>query len=367
MAKEEFIFNVNTLVGCNYSILRELKREYKVEKQYRNKFFWSQMASMTTTGLSYFDKMRYDSLSKNLEIIKPPIYILGHWRSGTTLLHNLLCSFKGTVYPTTYHSVFPNNIFFLRGLIKQIMQYYLPEKRLVDRLRMHVDLPQEEDFGLGNEAGYSFYYWFYFPKDHQRITNEFLFLPSEDQLRNKIYRERYIRFIERCIMHLGGDQYVAKNPPNTARIPFLMDLFPESRYIYIERNPYEVLISSFRFFKGFLKTLQLQDIDDDSLWDFIYDTYVTLYNKYQEDKKLIPPSNLVELKYENVVADLGLTLKTLNQGLLSDMKADETKLRFILEEHKMHKANTYSFDKSYINKVNEKLGGLIEKQGYKLL
>ena len=72
MAKEEFIFNVNTLVGCNYSILRELKREFKVEKKYRNKFFWSQMASMTTTGLSYIDKMRYDSLSKNLEIIKPP-------------------------------------------------------------------------------------------------------------------------------------------------------------------------------------------------------------------------------------------------------------------------------------------------------
>ena len=71
------------------------------------------------------------------------------------------------------------------------MQYYLPEKRLVDRLiGVHVDLPQEEDFALGNEAGYSFYYWFYFPKDHQRITNEFLVLPSEDQLRNKIYREK---------------------------------------------------------------------------------------------------------------------------------------------------------------------------------
>jgi len=367
MSKEEFIFSVNTLVGCKYAILRDLKREYQVEKGYRRKFFFSKLVSLITTGLSYFDQLRYKSLSRNLEIENPPIYILGHWRSGTTFLHNLLCSFEGAIYPTTFQTAFPNNLFFFQGVLKKIMQFYMPKRRLVDRVELHVDYPQEEEFALGNEAGFSFYYWFYFPKDHRRFTDEFLSLSSEDQSKKNFYKERYTRFIKRCILNLGGDQYIAKNPPNMARIPFLLDLFPGSRYIYIERNPYEVLISTFRFFKGFLRTLQLQDMDDDSLWDFIFDTYENLYNKYQEDKILIPPSNLLELKYEDLIADPELSLNDMKKGILSDLKADNSKLRNQIKEHKNHKANTYTFEQSYIDKVNAKLGGLIEKQGYKRL
>lgn len=367
MSKEEFIFNVNTLAGCKYGILRDLKKESRVEKQYHRKFLMTQMASLITTGLSYVDQWRYHSLSKDLEIEKPPIYVLGHWRSGTTLLHNLLCSFQGTSYPTTYQTVFPNNLFFLQGFLKEIMKFHLPKKRLVDRIPMHVNFPQEEDFALGNEAGFSYYYWFYFPKDYQKFTQKYLSLSSDDRSRTEFFKEGYTRFIKRCLLNMGGDQYVAKNPPNMARIPFLLDLFPGSRFIYTERNPYEVLMSTFKFFKGFLKTLQLQDMDDNSLWDFIFSNYKTLFNAYLESKTLIPSSHLVELKYEDIVADPELTLNSLRRDFLSDLSADEVELKRLLEVAKKHKANTYTFEQSYIDRVNSELGDLIEKQGYKLL
>ena len=96
-----------------------------------------------------------------------------------------------------------------------------------------------------------------------------------------------MRFVKRCLLNVGGEQYIAKNPPNMARIPVLLDLFPGARFVYIERNPYEVLISTFNFYKGFLITLQLQEIDDDDLWNFIYRTYVDLFNRYQVDKPAI--------------------------------------------------------------------------------
>lgn len=367
MAKEEFVFNVNTLAGCKYPFLKKLLKECTVEKPYRSKLFWTKLASQVTTGVSYIDQLRYNSLSRNLEIEKDPIYILGHWRSGTTLLHNLLCTSQDAVYPTTYQSVFPNNLFFLQGLIKKIVEFYMPEKRLVDQVKLHVDFPQEEDFALGNEAGFSFYYWFYFPKDYRRFTEEYLRLSTEDPSTRTFYKDGYTRFIKRCLLHLDGDQYIAKNPANMARIPFLLDLFPESRFIYIERNPYEVLRSTFKFHRGFLRTLQLQDMDDDLLWEFIFATYKATYSQYQEDKKLIPPSNLLELKYENVIAAPELTLKTLKRGLLSDLKSDDVRLKSVLDEHKNHKANTYAFEQDYVDRVNAELGSLIEIQGYRVL
>jgi hypothetical protein len=367
MANEEFIFSVNTLVGCKFSILKQLEKRFHVEAKYQKIYKVSRLLSRVISALSYFDEIRYHALSGTVKITKPPIYVLGHWRSGTTLLHNLLCTFRNSAFPTTYQTVFPNNLFFSKALIKRIMHWYLPEKRLVDQAVMHVDNPQEEDFALGNEAGFSFYYWFYFPRDREYITKAYLNLPSENGRRNQYFTNNYLRFIKRCMLNTGGEQYIAKNPPNMARIPFLMNLFPESRYVYIERNPYEVIESTFRFFKGFLKTLQLQDISDEELWDFVIRNYDYLHHKYREDKQLIPPDHLMEIKYEQLISDPGHVFKELNKELFPDLEPDEDKLKEQLEIHSDHHIKEYKFDPEWIKSVNAELGELIEMQGYKRL
>lgn len=367
MKRDEFIFGVNTLVGCKYSILKDLEKSYQVEKKFSKIYRRTKFISIITTALSYFDGIRYKSLSKGLEIKKDPIFILGHWRSGTTLLHNLLCCHKDISYPTTYQTVFPNNLFFLNGLMKGVMGIIMPKKRLVDKVELNVNFPQEEDFGLGHEAGYSFYYWFHFPNDYQSITDDFLTLSSGGEEKIQKYKEAYKRFIKRALLNVGGEQYIAKNPPNMARLPFLLDIFPNSRFVYIERNPYEVLTSTYRFHKGFLRTLQLQEVDDETLWKFIYQTYILTYNQYQKDKELIPPENLVELKYEELVKDPGAIYSTMHQGIFSDLEPDNEKLKRLLQKHGKHSPNPYDFDKEYIDRVNSELGDIIEKQGYQRL
>lgn len=367
MSDNDFMFSVNTLVGCKTSILRDLERNFRVEEDFRKKYRGSKWLSRLTTTLSYGDQLRYRSLSRGLEIIKPPIYVLGHWRSGTTLIHSLLCSSKNVSYPTTYQTVFPNNLFCFNWLIKNIMQFFLPERRLVDDVKMHVDYPQEEDFALGNEAGFSFYYWFYFPRDWRYFSDHYLTLSVDEKKTREQYFSRYLRFVKRCILNVGGEQYIAKNPPSLARIPFLLQLFPEARFLYIERNPYEVLTSTFRFFKSFLVTLQLQDFDDESLWEFILHNYKFLYQRYQEDRLLIPEKQLVEVKYEQLIRDPEGILKKLQKGIFSDLETDREKLEPILKRHKNHTLKKYVFEQGFIERVNAEVGDLIRSQNYQVL
>ncbi|WP_427846519.1 sulfotransferase [Aromatoleum aromaticum] len=42
--------------------------------------------------------------------IKPPIFVLGHWRSGTTHLHNLLSLDPQFAYPNFYQVTNPRAI-----------------------------------------------------------------------------------------------------------------------------------------------------------------------------------------------------------------------------------------------------------------
>src|SRR3712207_6546804 len=57
--------------------------------------YWPRAAFMTGAGvvnsaLSWHENRTYGPKVAAVEI-KSPVFILGHWRSGTTHLHNLLC------------------------------------------------------------------------------------------------------------------------------------------------------------------------------------------------------------------------------------------------------------------------------------
>jgi hypothetical protein len=97
---------------------------------------------------------------------KDPVFILGHWRSGTTFLHNMLCSDPQSAYVSTYQSVFPDNLA-SQAIFKTFMKMNLPEKRPSDNVKLGIDLPQEDEFALSNMIADSFYHFFYFPEKYR--------------------------------------------------------------------------------------------------------------------------------------------------------------------------------------------------------
>jgi hypothetical protein len=111
----------------------------------------------------------------------------------------------------------------------------------------------------------------------------------------------------------------------------------------------------------------LQDIDDESLWDFLFSTYKYLLLKYQQDRELIDPRNLVEIKYELLISDPHETLKELHQILFPELEPDEVKMKGNLNLHKDHTIKKYKFERKYIDRVNRELGDLITQQGYAIL
>src|SRR5262245_7049205 len=49
-----------------------------------------------------FERLLMSHRVRETKLVQPPIFVLGHWRSGTTLLHELLILDPRHTYPNTY-------------------------------------------------------------------------------------------------------------------------------------------------------------------------------------------------------------------------------------------------------------------------
>lgn len=364
--KAGFRYLVNPLIGCNWNVLKEIERHFLVDPDYRVKYKRSKALCRVLHELARFDRIRYRSMRDRVSLDYPPVFIIGHWRSGTSFLHTLLCQVFPAAYTTTYQSAFPNNLFAFQGLVKFFMRVFMPGKRPTDDMKMHPDFPQEEELALGHERFFSFYYWFYFPRQAESILDEFLYLNDPKSERSIEFREYYKEYIRRCKLNTRGEVFISKNPANTFRIEILRDTFPDARYIYLMRDPYETLESSRIFFRSLVKGISLQVYEELKVDHFVLENYKRMINMYLEKKELIPSKHLIELSYEELIKHPGKVLSEVTGRLNLDVKADLTKVQDYLAISKDFPLKKYQFSSDFLNDVNNTLGDLIVRQGYRL-
>ena len=93
---------VNTLVGADWKTFKTVVRGQHIAPQKRTKYILTKCICRllsTCAGLQE-SKYRKELAGKPLE--HDPLFILGHWRSGTTFLHNIFAQDKHFGYTTTY-------------------------------------------------------------------------------------------------------------------------------------------------------------------------------------------------------------------------------------------------------------------------
>jgi hypothetical protein len=81
-------------------------------------------------------------------IPQSPLFILGHWRTGTTLLHELLILDDRHSFPTTYECLEPNHFLLTEELFSRWFSFLMPSRRPMDNMAAGWDRPQEDEFAL---------------------------------------------------------------------------------------------------------------------------------------------------------------------------------------------------------------------------
>ncbi|WP_338238051.1 sulfotransferase [Persicobacter diffluens] len=367
MSNEFKLPSMSALAGSTYSNFKRVIEGKEIEKQYQKRLNGSGIVTRFIEPISKYEQAKNHKRLQEVTFDKAPLFILGHWRSGTTHLHNLMCQDQQFGYVTTYQGVFPNALLSGQWLFKSFMQLAMPKKRATDNVELSVNYPQEEEFGLGNMCPHSYYNFWYFPQHMQEYAKKYLLFEDLTDREYQEWQNTYDTMVRKAMINTNGERFISKNPPHTSRIKELLALYPNAKFIHIARNPYTVFESTIKFFMATIEPLKFQDISREQMEENILRIYVQMYEKYEREKALIPEGNLMEIRFEDLEQDnLGMLEKIYQQLDLGNFEESRPAFEAYIKEKSGYKKNAYKYQENTIQKVQAYWKDSFEKWGYEL-
>lgn len=230
----------------------------------------------------------------------PPTFIIGHWRSGTTHLYNIL-SKTDFGYVSPFAAGLPLEYQTLGRWLRPLLTRWLPKTRYVDQVSVGPESPQEDEIPLGSTTPISFYHGVYFPKQFERHLKRSFFLEGCTDEEVAAWESGCRRFMEKLWLDQGRPLLI-KNPTYSARIPQLRRLFPGARFIHIYRNPHAVFRSTRRFYRTLIDKFAWQAADQLAFDEIVLQSYRRMMDKIDVDKRNLPREHFTELRFEDLEA-----------------------------------------------------------------
>lgn len=262
----------------------------------------------------------------------PPVFIIGHWGSGTTWMHQLLAGDPRFLTPDTGDCLMPHNLHGSGRYFRWYIRHLLPATRGFDAVPFSMEEPQEEEMALAALSPVSYFHTFSFPRDRDRHAERALFPERLPEMEKEAFARSYQNYLGRLARRTPERILLLKNPASTTRIRLLREWFPGARFIHLVRNPYEVAASALNRIPYLTRRFGLQPDAGSDLHEHVLATYEAVMRRYIDDRLVLPPGALFETSYESLCTDpAGVVSKARETlGLPRDALADSS-LRTVLD------------------------------------
>jgi hypothetical protein len=352
--------------GCSFPAWARLllRNHFAVSPRYAYMPFVMTNASLINSAFRLLQESWYGSKLDNTPVRHAPLFIVGHWRTGTTLLHELLIQDPQHAFPSYYHCMAPNHFVLTESFLKPFARWMVPSRRPMDAMKAGWDRPQEDEFALCMLGQPSPYLTIAFPNHPPQDQDAYD--PERLPPRARAaWKEAFLWFVKR-LTYQNPRRMILKSPTHSCRIPTLLELFPDARFVHIVRDPYVVFSSTVNLWKSLYRTHGLQKPTFRGLEELVFNTFTYLYERLEEGKKLIPPGRFFELKYEELVFNPLLQLEKLYDALQMDgFELAKPRFEAFWREQSGYQTNKYKpLDQGLREEITRRWGAVIERYGY---
>jgi len=309
--------------------------------------------SLLNTPIRLLDSLFFTKKVENTLVHESPLFVLGHWRSGTTFLQTLLSKDTQFGFLNGYQAFMPGLEFVNSKLIYKILDLAVPKKRQMDNMPRGLTIPEEEEFALTATTNMGSYNSLWFPKNETYFYKFNLFEGINSQELN-LWKKSYTNLLKRVSLYTGKPRLVLKNPPNTARIKVLLEIYPKAKFINIHRNPYDVYMSMKNMYNKSIAPHFLQKMSKEDVHEKIMQWYEKLMKKYIQEVNLIPQAQFYDIKYEEFILN---PLKKLEQAY-STLNLDYSLVKDEFQKHldsvANYKKNSFEMDNTTLEDINKR-------------
>ena len=319
--------------------------------------------SVFHTLLRWLQNLVYGDRIKRTQIQVAPLFIIGHWRTGTTWLHELLILDERHTCPNTYECLEPNHFLLTERLLTRWLSFLMPSHRPMDNMAAGWDRPQEDEFALCMMGQPSPYLRIAFPN---RPTPYPESLDQEGMSPRALasWKKTFLHFLQ-CLTFRDPRRLVLKSPTHSCRIKTLLELFPDACFVHIVRDPYVVFPSTVHMWKSLCEAHGLQKPTFAGLEEDIFDIFTHLYDRLEEGKALVAPSRFHELRYEDLARDPVGELRRLYDHLhLGAFDQLLPRLKQYLSKTSGYQTNRYELLPEQRAEIRRRWGGVIRRYGY---
>ena len=314
-----------------------------------NKGFSAQYASrisfLLTIGMwaPLFEWREKRHFGKQIQAIKQPaspLFIVGHWRTGTTFLHQLLALDPQFNYMDVFKVSHPYHFLISRKYYEKVMSKFLKGSRPMDNVKLGMTEPQEDEYALVKMLDNLVLEGLLFQKkDRFFIDEDEEFMPQDEK--------QFFAALDLLIRKLQVEKEGAviplfKNPFHALRIQQLKEHYPEAKFINIVRDPLKVVPSTIHMWNivGRQNILKGKWIAPQT--EAIAKIYRRIVENIRNSFVQMDDNDTIEIRFEDLEKNPKETVRKIYQRLnLKYTDAFGQKLDAFIAGTKDYKKNTY--------------------------
>ncbi len=323
------------------------------------------LASVARTPFSLAERAYVAKKRREYGLSKPPVFILGHWRSGTTHLYNVMSRDPGFGYVSPFATALPWDFLLMGKALEPLLARALPSGRYIDNVPVEPTSPQEDEIGLANMTPLSYYHGLYFPKHFERNFKAGVFLDGISPKQREEWKTILRYYYDKLSIAFQGQTLLIKNPVYTARLALLREMWPDAKFIHIHRNPYKVFTSMRNFYSALFREFALQDYGHVDVDRIIFETYTRMMDAITGDSQGLADNQFIEMRFDDFQkAPLDQISALYEQLELDGFEAARPGFEAYLKSITGYKKNTYHFPEDIVEKVQKHWGPYIDRWGY---
>lgn len=298
------------LFGASPHLWRRLTSQYGgVDPEFRSRAALIQFGMWSLAPERCWEAWRFGREIERIELHPAPVFIVGYWQSGHSLMHHLMAQDPQFATTSLLHCALPLCWRTVEPVARSLLRRRGSKTRYVDSLPMSVDGPQGDDLAMASLSELSIYHGYSFPRSYETIFRRSVLWEGVSSDEMDAWKRQYQWLLQKVAWDTGRPRLLSRNAAHSGRIQQLLELFPQAKFIHLHRNPFRVYAAQEPKWRSLCGLWALQTPNVEQLVADTLRLYPLLMQRLFEARSLIPRGQYCEVRYEDLLADRIGTLR----------------------------------------------------------